>query len=180
MNGTRIAFLGLIVMPSACLLAQSRCSMAVAITIHNLEYRARSPIPNTARIDSQIHRTNYILDKCSTDLTEVHFDSCDAVKHVIRAQSYSLSPAVDRITQCRLSKSAVISDTRLRSRQIIESALSEQANSDGEASYWISDDLLALFMIEPKETLKAPPLPVTVAPPGAVATEIDIEAQTCP
>jgi hypothetical protein len=30
----------------------------------------------------------------------------------------------------------------------------------------------------PKETLKAPPLPVVVAPPGAVATEIDIATQT--
>ena len=32
----------------------------------------------------------------------------------------------------------------------------------------------------PNETVKAPALPVTVAPPGAVETEIDIDTQTCP
>jgi hypothetical protein len=154
MSRMRIAILGLIVVSSACLDAQSRCSIAVAITIHNIEYRTMSPIPDAIRIDNQIRRTNYILGRCSTDLPQVHFESCNAVQHVLTAQTNSVSSAVDRITKCHLSKSTAMTDMRLEGKQIIESALSEQANSDGEASYWISDDLLALFMIGPKETLK--------------------------
>lgn len=147
--------LAIVVLGSCC--HASACRLATQMSVQNLEYRMLSPQPDFDRIHRAFEQLAAIDARCSSVKTRAEVGDC-ATLSTVSAKVPKLPTrglvAFQRVTSCKLARPLKTTpDTRTGTSMLIRQTLREQQNSDGEASYWIANDLLALFLIYPSEML---------------------------
>src|SRR5260370_593932 len=134
------------------------CSVSTRISIDNLRYRMLTPQPDGDRIRRGFEELVAINAHCSTVKVRLSTEDCTGMTEVSRSlELTSIDGLVtfERITRCRLSPSQENSAEKQPDiNALITQTLHEQQESDGEASYWIADDLLALFLVYPEKVLE--------------------------
>lgn len=160
MNMQRTIPLILAILLSSSYCRAHACAVAVEIAVDNLGYRLLAPHPDLVRIRRAFEQLSAIDRRCSAAKKHISADDCAAMSAVSR----ELSPlsgsgvaAFKRITGCKLAladQAPTVRATRMRPKKLILQTLREQQESDGEASYWIANDLLALFLVYPDDVLQ--------------------------
>jgi hypothetical protein len=136
-------------------IASEGCSMAAKIAVSSIQLRAGSPIPDGQRVGAAFSRLAVLADKC-TFATSRKIDDCSAIQ---RSVSQMLDIPADgvaafaSVTGCKVKPASTKSPEKRFVPSLIAATLAEQQASDGEASYWIADDLFALLIVYPDEFL---------------------------
>src|SRR5579884_1000306 len=134
----------------------STCGLAINISVQNLEYRMLAPTPDPERIQRAFEQLAVMDARCSSIKTHVKAGDC-ATLSTVSAKLPQLPTqglyAFQRATSCLLAAPLKTTPRQAGTRMLIRQTLREQQNSDGEASYWIANDLLALFVVYPTQML---------------------------
>jgi hypothetical protein len=134
----------------------STCRLATNISVQNLEYRMLAPTPDPERIQRAFEQLAVIDARCSSIKTHLEVGDCATLSTVSAKQPQLPARglvAFQRVTSCILSASLKTTARQAGTRMLIRQTLREQQNSDGEASHWIANDLLALFVVYPTQML---------------------------
>lgn len=143
------------------------CRVAVRISVDNLRYRILSPSVDQSRVRRAFEELVVLNERCPrvrisqnaiSENTEDDNAQCKNMRPVARTLDTIPSKffaVYEKVTGCQLSsprEPSVVEPLRLS--DLIDRTLREQKDSDGEGSYWIADDLLALLLVYPEEVVE--------------------------
>jgi hypothetical protein len=135
------------------------CGLATEISVDNLIHRVLTPRPDTTRVDRAFEQLAAIDGRCSSSRPHIDVKDCAAVAEQSKKLGKLHKGGVEifeRVTGCKLAVSKSQDSTLsnpTRTKALVSRTLLEQRESDGEAAYWIADDLLALFLVYPMDVL---------------------------
>jgi len=127
------------------------------LSVDNLRYRVLSPTVDQERVRRGFEELAVLHERCSSVAVHESAEACTEFGNGLR-KTDKLAPEelamFDKITGCNLPHVQGKQSAQPPSiDQLVTQTLSEQQDSDGEASYWIADDLLALLLVYPEEVI---------------------------
>ena len=133
------------------------CRVAVRLSVDNLHYRVLSPTVDQEHIRRGFEEFALLRERCSTVAVHESAEDCTEFGNGLRKIDHLVPgelAAFDKVTDCKLPPVQGNQSAQPPSLdQLVTQTLSEQQDSDGEASYWIADDLLALLLVYPEEVI---------------------------
>jgi hypothetical protein len=134
----------------------SPCGVAVKIGVEDLRYRILAP-SGRDQVERGFHELTALHRRCpsieSPQTAEVCSGLGDALKN---AEFFSLGfrEVLEKVGRCSLPPPRAKPRKQPDIDHLILQTLKEQQDSNGEAAYWIADDLLAFLLVYPEEMIE--------------------------
>ncbi len=133
------------------------CRMAVSLTIENVRYQIRTPLPDRKKIQREFRQLAALYARCKRHSIQVRIPDCAALieqTKVSRVASRREAEIFATYTTCALPAGGVRNRYDARAvGTLIQDTLKELRISDGEGVVWISNDLFALMLLFPEEMM---------------------------
>ena len=134
----------------------SPCSVAVRIGVEDLRYRILSPSSEGDRVERGFYELAALHNRCPLVQSPQTAEVCSELGEALRSFGFlrpEFSEVLEKISGCSLPPAHAKPTKQPDVGQLILQTLEEQQESDGEAAYWVADDLLAFSLVYPEEVI---------------------------
>ena len=134
----------------------SPCDVAVRAGVENLRYRVLSPSLERDRVERSFYELAALHTRCPSVEFPMAAEDCSDMGEAIKNLDFfspEFSGVLHEISRCNLPAAGAKTAKQPDISQLIAQTLKEQQDTDGEAVYWIADDLLAFSLVYPEQII---------------------------